>query len=170
MDHKNLTTFLTTKVLERRLAQWYQDLAMFKFKIHYRKGSENACADAMSRREDYMKGEQKPSVQVMVQNSDGTLQINRIAAISGISNQQILESIKEALPGDSFAKKVMASQDEHLSFELENDLLYFEGLIYVPTQVRDLVMQRNHDGPLIGYPGVTKMLYLMHLTYFFPKM
>jgi metal-dependent HD superfamily phosphatase/phosphodiesterase len=108
-DHKNLTTFLTTKVLERRLARWYQDLATFKFKIHYRKGLENARADAISRREDYMKGEQKPSVQVMVQNSDGTLQINRIAATSGISNGQILESIKEALPGDSFAKTVMAS-------------------------------------------------------------
>jgi hypothetical protein len=117
-----------------------------------------------------MKGEQKPSVQVIVQNSDGTLQINRIAATSGISNRQILESIKEALPTDTFAKTVIASQDEHLSFELENDLLYFEGLIYVPTRVRDLVMQRNHDGPLIGHPRVTKMLHLMHLTYFFSKM
>jgi hypothetical protein len=35
---------------------------MFKFKIHYRKGSENAHTDAMSRREDYIKGEQKPSM------------------------------------------------------------------------------------------------------------
>jgi hypothetical protein len=123
----------------------------------------------MSRREDYMKGEQKPGVQVMVQNSDGTLQINRIAATSGISNQQILESIKEALPRDSFAKTVLASQDEHPSFELEDSLFYFEGLIYVPTQVQDLVMQRSHDGPLIGHPGVTKMLHIMHLAYFFPK-
>jgi hypothetical protein len=82
---------------------------MFKFKIYYRKGSENACTDAMSRCEDYIKGEQKPSIQVMVQNSNGTLQINRITTTSGISNQQILESIKEALPGDSFAKTVIAS-------------------------------------------------------------
>jgi hypothetical protein len=150
--------------------RWYQDLATFKFKIHYRKGSENARADAISRREDYIKREQKPSVQVIVQNSDGTLQINRIAATSGISNRQILESIKEALPTDTFMKTVIASQDEHLSFELENDLLYFEGLIYIPIRVRDLVMQRNYDGLLIGHPRVTKMLYLMHLTYFFPKM
>jgi hypothetical protein len=35
---------------------------MFKFKIYYRKGSENARVDVMSRREDYIKGEQKPSV------------------------------------------------------------------------------------------------------------
>jgi hypothetical protein len=169
-DHKNLTTFLTTKVLERRLARWYQDLATFKFKIHYRKGSENARADAISRREDYMKGEQKPGVQVMVRNSNGTLQINRIATTSGISNEQIIERIKEALPTDTFAKTVIASRDEHPNFDLEDGLLYFEGLVYVPVRVRDLVMQRNHDGPLIGHPGVTKMLHLMHLTYFFPKM
>jgi hypothetical protein len=62
----------------------------------------------MSRREDYIKGEQKPSMQVIVQNSDRTLQINRIAATLGISNRQILESIKEALPTDTFAKTVIA--------------------------------------------------------------
>jgi hypothetical protein len=45
----------------------------------------------------------------MVQNSNGTLQINRITTTLGISNQQILESIKEALPRDSFAKTVIAS-------------------------------------------------------------
>jgi hypothetical protein len=124
----------------------------------------------MSRCEDYMKGEQKPGVQVMVQNSDGTLQINRIAATSGISNQQILESIKEALPRDSFAKTIIASRDEHPSFELEDSLLYFEGLIYVLTRVRELVMQRNYDRLLIGHPRITKMLHILHLTYFFPKM
>jgi hypothetical protein len=124
----------------------------------------------MSRREDYIKGEQKPSVQVMVQNSNRTLQINRIAATSGISNQQILESIKEAIPGDSFARTVIASRDEYPSFELEDRLLYFEGLIYVPTRVRDLVMQRSYDGLLIGHPGITKMLHILHLAYFFPKM
>jgi hypothetical protein len=169
-DHKNLIMFLTTKVLERRLARWYQDLATFKFKIHYRKGSENARANAMSCCKDYMKGEQKPGVQVMVRNSNGTLQINRIAATSGISNEQIIKRIKEALPADTFAKTVIASQDEHPNFDLEDRLLYFEGLVYVPVRVQDLVMQRNHDGPLIGHPGVTKMLHLMHLTYFFPKM
>jgi hypothetical protein len=74
-------------------------------------------------------------MQVLVRNSDRTLQINRIAATSSISNRQILESIKEALPRDSFTKTVIASRDEHLSFKLEDGLLYFEGLIYVLTRV-----------------------------------
>jgi hypothetical protein len=78
-----------------------------------------------------MKGEQKPGVQVMVRNSNGTLQINRIATTSGISNEQIIERIKEALPTDTFAKTVIASRDEHPNFDLEDGLLYFEGLVYV---------------------------------------
>jgi hypothetical protein len=35
---------------------------MFKFKIYYRKGSENAYANIISRREDYIKKEQESSV------------------------------------------------------------------------------------------------------------
>ena len=116
----------------------------------------------MSRREDYIKGEQKPSVQVIVQNSDGTLQINKIAATSGITDDHLIEEIQQATPHDSFAKTVKESPEEHLTFEFENGMLFFEGLIYVPRRVRERVMQRNHDGPLMGHPRVTKMLHLIH--------
>jgi hypothetical protein len=67
-------------------------------------------------------------------------------------------------------KTVIVSQDEHPNFDLKDGLLYFEGLVSVLVRARDLVMQYNHDRLLIGYPGVTKMLHLIHLTYFFPKM
>ena len=49
--------------------RWYADIATFNMKIHYRKGSENARADAMSRREDYMKGEPKKGIQLLVRNA-----------------------------------------------------------------------------------------------------
>jgi hypothetical protein len=51
-------------------------------RIYYWKGSENARADAISRREDYIKGEPKKGIQLLVQNANGTLQVNKIAAIS----------------------------------------------------------------------------------------
>ena len=94
----------------------------------------------------------------MVRNSDGTLQINKIAATSGISNDQLIREIKEAIPRDSFAKTVMASLEEHPSFELDEGLLYFEGLVYIPSRVRELVIKRYYDRLLIGYPRVTKIL------------
>jgi hypothetical protein len=48
-DHKNLVYFTTTKVLNRRQVRWSEELSSFNFAIHYRKGSENAKADALSR-------------------------------------------------------------------------------------------------------------------------
>ncbi len=52
-DHKNLRYFTTTKELNGRQTRWYEFLSQFNFAIHYKKGSENARADALSRRPDH---------------------------------------------------------------------------------------------------------------------
>ncbi|MGB2685899.1 MAG: pol polyprotein, partial [Olleya sp.] len=49
-DHKNLIYWTTTKMLTRRQVRWTETLAAYNFQIAYRKGSENARADALSRR------------------------------------------------------------------------------------------------------------------------
>ena len=51
-DHKNLSYFTTTKKLNRQQVRWAELLASYNFQIHYRKGSENRRADALSRRSD----------------------------------------------------------------------------------------------------------------------
>ena len=51
-DHKNLSYFTTTKKLNRQQVRWAELLASYNFQIHYRKGSENGQADALSRRSD----------------------------------------------------------------------------------------------------------------------
>jgi hypothetical protein len=123
-----------------RQMRWYQDIATFNMKIHYRKGSENARADAMSRREDYMKGEPKKGIQLLVQNADGTLQVNKMAATSIVDATRLPDEIKETLLHDSFAKTVRENPEEHANFTDQNGLLLFEGLIYVPTRIREQVL------------------------------
>ena len=51
-DHKNLTTFTTTKVLNRKQVRWSEMLGQYKFKIIYTPGKDNGRADALSRRYD----------------------------------------------------------------------------------------------------------------------
>ena len=51
-DHKNLSYFTTTKKLNRQQVRWAEILASYNFQIHYRKGSENGRADALSQRSD----------------------------------------------------------------------------------------------------------------------
>ena len=52
LDHKNLSYFTTTKKLNRQQVRWAELLASYNFQIHYRKGSENGRADALSQRSD----------------------------------------------------------------------------------------------------------------------
>ena len=51
-DHKNLSYFTTTKKLNQQQVEWAELLASYNFQIHYRKGSENGQADALSQRSD----------------------------------------------------------------------------------------------------------------------
>ena len=51
-DHKNLSYFTITKKLNRQQVRWAKLLASYNFQIHYRKGSENGRADALSQRLD----------------------------------------------------------------------------------------------------------------------
>lgn len=169
-DHKNLTKLTTIKVLTPRQTRWYQDLATFKMKIHYRKGSENARADAMSRRQDYMKGSKPQEFQLLKQNADGTLQINKIAATSLVDMATLPTEIRKALVQDSLPKTIGKDPDAHPEFEWKEGLLQFEGRTYVPTAVRERVLQAYHDGPVRGHPGIAKMVQTMQTRFWFPRM
>ena len=52
-DYQNLELFQMTKVLNRRQAQWVQELAGYDFKIFFRPGRQNGKADYLSRRPEY---------------------------------------------------------------------------------------------------------------------
>ena len=51
-DHQALTSFMTTKNLNRRQARWGELLALYDFVLEWRKGKDNP-ADGLSRRPDY---------------------------------------------------------------------------------------------------------------------
>ena len=50
-DHKNLTSFLITKELNRKQVKWAEMLTEYHFKIEHIKRLDNARADALSRKE-----------------------------------------------------------------------------------------------------------------------
>jgi hypothetical protein len=69
-DHKNLIYFTTTKELNRRQVRWAETLATYNFTISYVKGTENARADALSRKPEYMRNSQPVSHAILRQDGD----------------------------------------------------------------------------------------------------
>ena len=76
-DHQNLTSFMTTKKLNRRQVRWAETLAQFDFKITHRAGTLNRAADALSRRSDLREeGHKEPHEAMLKQMPNGSLKYN----------------------------------------------------------------------------------------------
>lgn len=103
-DHKNLTHFTTTKVLNRRQTRWAELLGQYKFKIVYTPGRENGRADALSRRPDIAGTKEVINTAILQQNNDGTLGPSR--AMNGILK------IRNDLPEDQQEKIIRQHHDD----------------------------------------------------------
>jgi len=74
-DYKNLTSFLMTKELNQKQVKWAEILAEYHFKIKHVKGSDNARADALSRKKELQKND-KMSGTLFKESSNGKIQYN----------------------------------------------------------------------------------------------
>jgi hypothetical protein len=72
-DHKNLSYFTMIKVLNGQQVRWAKSLADYNFCIHYKKGSKNTRADALSRRADDKGNEEEASPPLFVVGKDDIL-------------------------------------------------------------------------------------------------
>ena len=62
------------------------------------------------------------------------------------------------------------SPEEHTEFQEREGLLEFEGRIYVPSTIREQVLQAHHDGLIRGHPSTAKMVQTIQAQFWFPKM
>jgi len=67
-----LRNFATTKQLNQQQVHWAEQLANYKFQIHYKKGNENGEADALSRRPDH-EGVKKIHAEILSEDNKGIL-------------------------------------------------------------------------------------------------
>ena len=58
-NHKNLTSFTTTKILNCQQVRWFELLRQYKFKIQYTPNRENGRVDALNKQSDYIDRKEK---------------------------------------------------------------------------------------------------------------
>src|SRR5271170_6525752 len=74
-DHKNLTSFLTTKELNRRQVRWAEMLSEYYFEIEHVKGTDNTRVDILSRKAE-LQGLEKLSGAMLKLSEDGKIRYN----------------------------------------------------------------------------------------------
>lgn len=171
-DHKNLLYFTTTKVLNRRQVRWAETLATYNFRILYRKGSENTQADALSRRADYFQGKETVEYSILKRNQQGELEYNHteLSATIEIQPETWMKRIQNEYEKDTMAKVLAENKERNprIDQDKETKVLTFDGLVYVPTPLREELVKEVHGAPGHGHQGVDKTIERLTRTYYFP--
>src|SRR5947209_6470903 len=95
-DHQNLTTFTTTKKLNRRQVRWAEMMAAFDFKIYHRPGTLNGAADALSRKSELRDEERiEPHDAILRKNPDGSLEYSQQETIKVAKVGTVISSMKQ---------------------------------------------------------------------------
>ncbi len=80
----------------------------YNFTITYRKGSENARADALSKRQDYS-GKPTERLRAILKEGDKGIEYNHelLATISVVENDKLEKRLKNAYIGDTVAPSIL---------------------------------------------------------------
>jgi len=151
-DHKNLEYFMSARVLNRRQARWSMALSRFDFKITYRPGKQQGLSDALSRR-SYLapkEGDASFDQQRTILLKSEHFHLRAIKSILPVDST-LVRQIQSSMSSDPLVHDIKnpSSKSHDVSkFEFKNNLLYFEGRLYVPEgEARLRVLQACHDFP-----------------------
>lgn len=169
-DHKNLTSFTTTKILNRRQVRWAEALSAYNFIISYRKGSGNARADALSRRQDYT-GKPTERHRAILRTNGNGMEYNHelLATISIVEDTELEKRIKKAYTTDECALRILQEPTTEFTID-QQKLLRFKGLVYIPSGMRKEFVREQHSLPAHGHQGIEKTFDRLARDYYFPGM
>ena len=171
-DYQALEYFITTKKLLAQQARQAEFLSRFHFKLMYRAGKANERADALSRKLEDVKAQDKAieqyRTQVMIPHSKvdseviQDLQLSLIELEAEYNNihlvEKLLESNRSSL--DLQEAQIKAQNKKESTWELRDRLLLRYKKLYVPNcmlteqmLLRTILIQEAHDQPLSGHPS-----------------
>ena len=193
-DHRALEYFSTKRKLNSRQIGWSDDLSRFNYQIAYRPGTENAAADALTRKREDLRTQKaikeadrhfvlipdsrivshkSPSLSIVdasLQNPDPP-KTPDLPPPEPVDSYVLIEKIlcanREA--PDALLLRTKAGQE---GWAIQSDLLTRHGKLYVPEQgnLRTRLLQLVHCTKLTAHPGRRKTLALMSARYYWPGM
>ncbi len=170
-DHKNLLYFTITKVLNRRQIKWSKKLSSYNFQIQYRKKSKNLKINVLSRRADHMTDRSQVNQTILQQNQNDFIVYNKQnAATLRIYNRDLEKRIKLELAKNSVAQNIIENIADNANFEITNEILIFQDLIYVSTRCRQEIIDNYHKSIIHKHQSSNKIIERISRIYYFLKM
>lgn len=184
-DHAPLKTILGPKkgiptLAAARLQRWAIVLSAYDYRLEYRKGTENAPADAMSRLPLSKKVIDDVNLLSLMSQPDLMLQLQtelfankgtplRAADVEresayDVRLARVREYVKSGWPASLDNAELMPYFRRRTELSLEGNCLVWGSRIVIPAKLRDEVLQLLHD----GHAGVVRMKMLARSFVWWP--
>ncbi|RAL58494.1 hypothetical protein DID88_005198 [Monilinia fructigena] len=169
LNHKNLVYFTTTKQLNRRQVRWSETMANYNFKISYVKGSENARADALSRKPEYQENKSYESYAIFKKEGESLVyNAPQLAATHILEDNHLRIKIQSHYDKDATAIRIRKTIEP--GFTIENETIYFHGKVYIPSQMTKEFVTEQHGLPAHGHQGIARTFARIREISYFPRM
>ncbi len=170
-NHKNLLYFMIMKVLNRRQIRWSKKLSSYNFQIQYWKKSENLKINVLSRRADHMIDKSQINQTILQENQNNFIIYNKQnAATLWINNRNLEKWVKLKLAKNLVAQDIIENIEDNVNFEIINEILTFQDLIYVSTRCRWKMINDHHKLMIHEHQDLNKIIERISRIYYFLKM
>jgi len=125
----------------------------------------------LSRRADHMIDRSQINQTILQQNQDDFIVYNKQnAATLWIYNQDLKKRIKLKLAKNSIAQNIIENIADNVNFEITNEILTFQDLIYVSTRCRQEIINNYHKSMIHEHQNSNKIIERISRIYYFFKM
>lgn len=175
-DHCSLCFLQSKQKLPPRLIRWSLMLQEFNFDVQYKSGTHNKDADCLSRYPITSDSNSEPDLE----------DDDKIFACTIISNGNIRTEQQKDKRITTLAQKlkILPTLNSKERKKLKNFAFSNGGLVcriiyqgkekllkpYLPTSLREIACQNNHDDLTSGHVGFSKTLYKISERYYWPGM
>lgn len=152
-DQQALKHLLDQKIVSPLQQKWVSKLLGFNYDIHYKKGSDNKVADALSRRV-------------------GTGECAAISTVTPMWMQQIFSTYI----GDKYCQGILEAiavdATTFPDYEVVGDILRFKGLVVVgsSTKLRQDIIKEMHNTAYGGHSGIQGTYMRVKRVFYWPNL
>ncbi len=108
---------------------------------------------------------------ILQENSDDSIVYNRQnAATLRINNKDLEKRVKLKLAKNSVAQDIIENIENNANFEIINEILTFQNLIYVSTRCKQEMIDNHHKSMIHEHQDLNKIIERISRIYYFSKM
>ncbi len=108
---------------------------------------------------------------ILQENSDDSIVYNKQNAVTlRINNRDLKKRVKLKLAKNSVAQDIIKNIENNANFEIINEILTFQDLIYVSTRCRQEMINDHHKSIIHKHQDSNKIIERISRIYYFLKM